>query len=79
MAKIVWKLDKVLKEIKVSPNKLSVLAQVRPNTIYNMVYNEAGRVHFDTITKVLVALNKIAKDKEIHKKFDIADIMEFID
>jgi predicted transcriptional regulator len=79
MAKIVWKLEEVLNEIEVSPNKLSVLARVRPNTIYNMVYNEAGRVHFDTITKVLVALNQIAEEKDIHKKFNIEDILEFID
>jgi predicted transcriptional regulator len=77
MAKIFWKLDRVLEELDISPNRLSVEAKVRPNTIYNMVYNDAVRVHFDTVTKVLVALNEIAEEEDIHKEYNIEDILEF--
>jgi predicted transcriptional regulator len=79
MAEIVWKLKEVLEEINVSPNRVAVEAKVRPNTIYNMVYNKAERFHFPTTTKVLVALNQIAEEKDIHKRFNIEDILEFID
>ncbi|MGE6756244.1 helix-turn-helix domain-containing protein [Rossellomorea sp. NPDC071047] len=77
MAKIIWKLDRVLEDLDISPNRLSVEAKVRPNTIYNMVYNEAVRFHFDTVIKVLVALNEIADQEGIHKEYNIGDILEF--
>jgi predicted transcriptional regulator len=79
MAKIVWKLEGVLEDMNISSNRLAVAARVRPNTIYNMVYNEAVRFHFDTMVKVLVALNEIAQEENIHKKFKIEDIIEFIE
>jgi predicted transcriptional regulator len=79
MAEIIWKLDEVLEELNISPNRLSVEAKVRPNTIYNMVYNDAVRFHFDTAAKVLVALNRIANEEKIHRKFNIEDILEFVE
>jgi predicted transcriptional regulator len=79
MAKITWKLNDCLEELNVTPNRLSVEAKVRPNTIYNMVYNKAVRFHFPTTTKVLVALNKISKDENLHRTFNIEDILEFIE
>ena len=77
MAKIIWKLDRVLEEVDISTTRLSVEAKVRPNTIYNMVYNEAVRFHFDTVIKVLVALNEIGDQEGIHRDYNIGDILEF--
>lgn len=77
MAEIVWTLDRILKEMEITPNRLSVEAKIRPNTVYNMVYNKAVRFHFDTAVRVLVALNRIAEEENIHKRFDIPDILEY--
>jgi predicted transcriptional regulator len=78
MAKIVWTLDKIIEELGISANRLSVEAKVRPNTIYNMVYNKAVRFHFPTVAQILVALNKIAEEENTHKEYDIPDILKFI-
>jgi predicted transcriptional regulator len=79
MRKVIWKLDKVIEELNITPNKLSIEARCRPNTIYNMVYGTATRIHLETIEKVLVALNNIAESEGIHKGFKVGDILDFID
>ncbi len=79
MAEIVWKLDEVLDELDISPNKLSVESKVRPNTIYNMVYKKAVRFNFDTVTKILIALNQIAEEEGLQRKFNVQDVLEYIE
>jgi predicted transcriptional regulator len=77
MGRLFWKLDSCLDELKITPNRLSVEAKVRPNTIYNLVYNKATRFHFPTVVQVLDALNQITKEEGIEKTFKIEDILEY--
>jgi predicted transcriptional regulator len=77
MGKVVWKLEEALEELEISPNRLSVEAQVRPNTVYNMIYKKTTRFHLETAEKVLDALNSIAKEEKIHRKFTITDLLDY--
>ncbi|TYS55787.1 helix-turn-helix domain-containing protein [Bacillus infantis] len=77
MGKIYFTLDKVLNELEVTPNYVAVKAQVRPNTLYKMQDNDIARINIDVLEKILDALNEISREKSIHTKFNIEDVLTY--
>ncbi|MEN8702463.1 helix-turn-helix domain-containing protein [Bacillus infantis] len=75
MGKIVCTLDKSLKKLGVTPNRVAVEAKIRPNTIYNMLENSASRYSSDTLASIIDALNVIAKEKGMKEDFDIESVI----
>lgn len=77
MSKIFFCLDKTIKKLGVTPNRVAVEAKIAPNTIYNMIENKTSRIHMDTIKSLLDAINRIAKDEGIPQKFVITDVITY--
>lgn len=57
--------------------KLSVRSGVRPNTISDYVKGNVSRIDIETLNSILNALNIIAYEKGIEKRFDLWDIMKY--
>lgn len=79
MGEIRFTLSRTLEQLGISAYRLSVVSRVRNNTIYNMIENKTQRIHIQTLTDIINALNAIAKEKGIQKRFDINDVLEYID
>lgn len=77
MSETLFCLDETIKILGVTPNRVAVEAKLPPNTIYNMIENKTTRIHKNTITSLLDAINKIAKEKKISKLFTISDILSY--
>lgn len=73
---ISFNLEKALDLIGYSMNKFSILADVRPNTINDLVNGKTKRIEIDTIDKILNALNEITALKGVNRQFKITDIIE---
>jgi predicted transcriptional regulator len=74
---IIFKLDKVVKELKITPNRLAVDCGLRSTTIYKLCKNEATRIHTDTLAIIMKTLNEISKKEGFNKEYRIEDIMEY--
>jgi predicted transcriptional regulator len=79
MGEVRFTLSRSLEQLGVSPYRLSVVSGVRNNTIYNMLENKTQRINVQALTDIINGLNTIAKEKGIHKKFDINDVLEFVE
>lgn len=77
MGRIIFTLQKTLDKLDISGNRLAVEAKVRPNTVYNILENNASRINTETLEKLLDALNSIAKEKGVRRDFSIEDIMKY--
>lgn len=74
MGKLLFCIDKTIKQLKVTPNRVAVEAKISPNTVYNMIGNNLSRVHLSTLENLLDAINRIAEEKGIPAEFTIDDI-----
>ncbi|MFS8189518.1 helix-turn-helix domain-containing protein [Rossellomorea marisflavi] len=72
-----FKLDIVIDELQITPNKLASLSGVRPDTVYKIYNNQMRRIHIDVLDSLLDALNTYSKDKEIRKSYSISDILDY--
>lgn len=70
-------LDKCLKEMGLTMNKLAVESDTRPNTVNDITKGSAKRIDFETLDKLLNGLNKIAMHRGIDRRFDITDIINY--
>ncbi|MGE6379592.1 XRE family transcriptional regulator [Peribacillus muralis] len=77
MSETFFCLDETINILGVTPNRVAVEAKISPNTIYNMIENKTTRIHKNTITSLLDAINDIATEKGINKRFTIADILTY--
>lgn len=66
-----------LDRLGITKHKLSVKSEIRPNTISDMANNDVKSVNIETLTKIIIALNEIAKEKNISKQFDVNDVFIF--
>lgn len=78
MGKIIFTLEKTMKELDITGNKLAVESKVRPDTVYKMMDNDASRLNLDTLLNILDALNRIAKEKDVHRDFTLEDVLIYI-
>lgn len=72
-----FNLQKTIDTLGLSMNKLAVLADVRPNTINDLVKGNSKRIELDTVEKILTALNELSMGRGINKYFQIQDIVQF--
>ena len=73
MGEIRFVLDKTLREIGITPHKLSLESKIRSNTIYSMIHNETKRIEIETLISLLDTLNSLA-----NKKISVSDIFIYI-
>lgn len=78
MGKLIYVLDDSIKQLNINANQLSKYAGVRHSTIYDILNNKADRPPRDTLEKILDALNRIAKEKDMKIEFDINNIYKYI-
>jgi DNA-binding Xre family transcriptional regulator len=71
-------LGKTLDELNITRNALAVEAKIRPVTVNELVSGKVKQVNFSTLQSILEALNKIASDKGINKKFKVKDVFEYV-
>lgn len=79
MGEIRFTLSKTLETLNISPNKLSVESKTRYATIKTFINNEAQRITVSNLKAILDTLNQIAAEKGIDKKFNISDIIDYVD
>ncbi|GAB4072682.1 helix-turn-helix transcriptional regulator [Barrientosiimonas marina] len=79
MKKIKCTLSNTLSELHITKNKLAVESKVRPNTITDIANNKAQAVNFDTLVKILAALEIIANDNNINRDFNVTDVFIYVD
>lgn len=71
-------LESTLNELGISRNYLAVEGKIRPATLHEMVHGKAVRLDLETLRKILVTLNRIAKEKGLERQYDIAAIIRFL-
>jgi plasmid maintenance system antidote protein VapI len=74
---IEFKLEQVLKEIDLNMNKLAVLANVRPNTVNDLVNGKTKRIELETLDRLLYAINQSSLMRNIGKYYQIQDLIQF--
>lgn len=79
MADITVKLDKVLEEMAISPNKFAVESKIRSNTIYDLVNNKTKMITWKTLVAIIETLNRIVEENNGNRKFTVSDIIEYED
>jgi hypothetical protein len=79
MSEVYYKLDEILHELEVTAYFLSQEAKLRPNTVYNIQKNTSTSINNNHIASLLSAANRISREKKLHRKFDISDILEYKD
>lgn len=72
-----FKLDEILDELGITPNKLAERANLRPDTVYKIYRNQIKRPHIDVLDDLIEALNDLRVEKKINKKFHIHDIIDY--
>ncbi|MBE0337731.1 helix-turn-helix domain-containing protein [Paenibacillus sp. 23TSA30-6] len=72
-----FRLAQALEQVDLNMNKLAVLADVRPNTINDLVNGKAKRIELETLDKILYALNQASIMKNAGKYFLVQDILQF--
>jgi len=70
-------LGETIDEIGTTRNAIAVESRVRPSTIYNIANNNVLSITFDTLTKILEALDVIAQEKGINRTFDVSDVFVY--
>lgn len=70
-------LDETLEEVGVTRNKLSVESKVRYTTITDMANNGVKQINIATLEQIVIALNELAKEKNVNRKFDVNDVFIF--
>lgn len=71
-------LSETLKELdETTRNALAVEAKIRPLTVNELASGKAKQVNFMTLSKILTALNRIAEEKGIDKKFTVSDVFDY--
>jgi predicted transcriptional regulator len=78
MGKLKFVLNLSIDKIGISARQLAKEAGVRHSTVYDILNNKSDRPPRSTLEKILDALNKLAKEKEIDYEFDINDIYKYI-
>jgi DNA-binding Xre family transcriptional regulator len=73
---IKFNLEKTINELDITSNRLAVLAEVRPNTISDLIKGSTKRIELETVEKILEALNYEATRKN-KKYYQIQDIVQY--
>ncbi|ANT39975.1 MULTISPECIES: helix-turn-helix domain-containing protein [Bacillus cereus group] len=79
MGRIQFTLEKTLNELNMSPYRLSVISQVRSNTITDMVNNQSSRINISTLELIITSLNKIADERNLDRSYNINDVFIYVD
>jgi predicted transcriptional regulator len=72
-----FKLQEIVDELDITPNKLATLSGIRPDTVYKICNNELKRIHMDVIDDLLDSLNRISRERKLGKKYSISDILGY--
>ncbi|MCU5196457.1 helix-turn-helix domain-containing protein [Enterococcus faecium] len=79
MGRIQFTLEKTLNELNMSPYRLSVISQVRSNTITDMVNNQSSRINISTLELIITSLNKIADERNLDRSYNIDDVFIYVE
>lgn len=69
---IIFELDRILKEFKISRTKFASISHVRPNTINDMCNGITKRIEVETLDNIMKAINQLSKEPII-----VADIIKY--
>lgn len=69
---VYFKLNELLKQLNYTKHQFSQISGVRPNTINDMCNGNTKRLELETLTLILIALNKISENP-----INIGDLMDF--
>jgi predicted transcriptional regulator len=72
-----FKLNEILDEIKITPNKLAERADLRPDTVYKVYRNDLKRIHIDVLDSIILTLNTINKENGSDKTYTISDLIDY--
>ena len=72
-----FKLGSVLDELGITKNALAVEAKVRPATITTYANGDVSRIEIDTLINMLDAMNRMAAERGLKKKYGIQDIVTY--
>lgn len=75
---IVFKIEKVMKILNVTPNTLATRTGVRKNSIYSIIRGEVIRLPLEHLIAILDCLNAISKERDLGERFTLDDVMEYI-
>lgn len=79
MGRIQFTLEKTLNELNMSPYRLSVISQVRSNTITDMVNNQSSRINISALELIITSLNKIADERNLDRSYNINDVFIYVE
>ncbi|WP_242250238.1 helix-turn-helix transcriptional regulator [Bacillus cereus group sp. BfR-BA-01324] len=79
MGRIQFTLEKTLNELNMSPYRLSVISQVRSNTVTDMVNNQSSRINISTLELIITSLNKIAEERNLDRSYNIDDVFIYVE
>lgn len=74
---IIFTLAETLEELGITKNKLAVESKVRPPTIADITNGKAKAIQFDTLVRILDALNRISLEQGNVKRYTVEDVFEF--
>lgn len=70
-------LQNTLDELGITRNKLAVESKIRPATLHSLVKGHGAMIKFETLDALLNAINEIAIEKNINKRYTITDIIDY--
>lgn len=77
MKKVTSTLDKTLDLLGVTPYYLIKKTNIRSDTVYYIINNKFQRLNTKILEKILIALEEIAEEQGINRKFNIEDIIKY--
>lgn len=75
MIKVV--LNESLQQLGLSMNKLATIANLRPNTVTDFTNGKAKRIDFETLDKIIEALNQVARERKLTNRYTISDVLKY--
>lgn len=70
-------LQNTLDELGITRNWLAVYFKIRPATLHALINGETTQIKFETLAKILDALNDVAVEKGLNKEYTITDVIDY--
>ncbi|MEI2284422.1 XRE family transcriptional regulator [Paenibacillus polysaccharolyticus] len=75
---IKFNLNNVLRELGTTRNRIAVESKTRPATILDLASGESRTIKLETMVEILNAVNRIAEENGIDRRYGIDALIEYI-
>lgn len=75
---IKFNLNNILKELGTTRNRIAVESKTRPATILDLASGETRTIKLETMVEILNAINRIAAETGIDRRYGIDALIEYI-